>query len=399
MNHLERGPLPEAPPPLAGEITRWALAAEARRLPLTGLLSTLAEKLVSAGIRVSRMRTSVTTKHPEVFVRAVLWHSKRGTEVRDGLRTLISTPTFLESPVAKARNEGITIRCRLSGPDADLSYAICRELAEEGQTDYVVFPLEFGNGERTYFSFATDAPGGFSAEDLRVLEGIIPALAVRVEVESHSFALQSLLQVYLGQNAAARVLAGAFLRGTGEQIPAAIWYCDMRGFTQMADQRPASEVVRILDRFFEHVAGPIGPLGGEVLKLIGDAVLAIFPVREDGPEAACDRALRAAFAAVQGVKALNAEALGPEVDLGIGLHLGDVMYGNIGARDRLDFTVIGAVVNEVCRVEALCRSVGTPILMTAAFARSCPSARAESRGVHRLKGVGADLEVFSPAVE
>lgn len=378
------------------ELTRWILAPSTRGIPIDAFLVELSLKLHAHDIRVARMRTSVTTKHPEVFVRAVMWHETLGVDVRDGLRDLLTTPTFLASPVAKVRAEGVIVRCRLQGPNADLSYSLSRELAAEGLTDYVAYPLQFGSGERTYFSFATRAEGGFSDSTLAVFEQIAPALALRIEVESVELALKSLLQVYLGQNAAARVLAGSFLRGTGERIHAAVWFCDMRGFTTMADKKPAQEVVKVLDRFFECVAGPIGPLGGEVLKFIGDAVLAIFPVRNGAVQEACERALSAANAAVAAVAKLNSEGGEPSVDMGVGLHVGEVMYGNIGARDRLDFTVIGSVVNEVCRVESLCRTLGSPILMTAAFARHCSGAAVESRGVHTLKGVLEPQEIFAP---
>jgi len=380
----------------AVSITSHLLDAATRSRGLGETLTSLAARLHEAGVPVRRMRTSVTTKHPELFVLAVMWHAERGTDVRDGKRDLLSTPTFLESPVAKVRAGAPCIRCRLTGPDADLSYAIARELAAEGLTDYVVYPLIFGTGERTYFSFATDTEGGFSDDHLALLEALLPVLSVRVEVESVSYALSSLLQVYLGHNAASRVLAGGFLRGTGQPIHAAVWFCDMRGFTTLADRLPAAEVVTILDRFFESVAGPIAPHGGEVLKFIGDAVLAIFPVQADGAGAACERALAAAHAAVAGVRAQN--RTGTAVDLGIGLHVGEVMYGNIGAPNRLDFTVIGAVVNEVCRVESLCRSLASPILMTSAFAALCEPRRVESRGIHALKGVAAPQEIFAPAV-
>ncbi len=379
----------------AVSITSHLLDASIRGLGLEDTLASLAARLHEAGVPVRRMRTSVTTKHPELFVLAVTWHAERGTHVRDGKRELLSAPTFLESPVAKVREGAPRIRCRLTGPDADLSYAIARELAAEGLTDYVVFPLIFGTGERTYISFATDAVGGFSADHLGLLEALLPVLSVRVEVESASYALSSLLQVYLGHNAALRVLQGAFLRGSGQPIHAAVWFCDMRGFTSLADRLPPAEVVTILDRFFDSVAGPIAPHGGEVLKFIGDAVLAIFPVQADGAGAACERALAAAHAAVAGVRAQS--LAGHPVDLGIGLHVGEVMYGNIGAPNRLDFTVIGAVVNEVCRVESLCRTLASPILMTSAFAALCDHSRVESRGVRSLKGVAAPQEIFAPA--
>jgi len=381
----------------AVQITGWALDAATRSLGLAEALGGLGARLLAAGVPVRRMRTSVTTKHPELFVRAVLWHAERGTDVRDGRRDLLVTPTYLGSPVARVRAGEPRIRCRLTGPDADLSFAICGELAAEGLTDYVVYPLIFGTGERTYFSFATDADDGFSEADLSLFTALLPALSVRVELESANYALSSLLEVYLGHNAASRVLAGSFMRGTGQPIHAAIWFCDMRGFTTMADRLPATEVVKTLDRFFESVAGPIGPHGGEVLKFIGDAVLAIFPVLADGVGAACGRAMAAAKAAVDGVSLLNRSGEVPPIELGIGLHVGEVMYGNIGARDRLDFTVIGAVVNEVCRVESLCRALASPILMTAAFAAACDRDRVISRGVHELKGVAAPQEIYAPA--
>ena len=381
----------------AAQITCWALEPATRSLGLAEALGGLGQRLLAAGVPVRRMRTSVTTKHPELFVRAGMWHAERGTDVRDGRRDLLVTATYLGSPVAKVRAGASRIRCRLTGPDADLSFAICGELAAEGLTDYAVYPLLFGTGERTYFSFATDAAEGFSGHDLALFEALLPVLSVRVEVESANYALSSLLDVYLGHNAASRVLAGSFMRGTGQPIHAAVWFCDMRGFTTMADRIPATEVVRTLDAFFESVAGPIGPHGGEVLKFIGDAVLAIFPVLSDGAGAACGRALAAAKAAVRGVALLNRRGETPPIDLGVGLHVGEVMYGNIGARDRLDFTVIGAVVNEVCRVESLCRALASPILMTAAFAAACDRDRVRSRGVHELKGVAAPQEIYAPA--
>ncbi|MBM4358455.1 MAG: adenylate/guanylate cyclase domain-containing protein [Deltaproteobacteria bacterium] len=381
--------------PLAVELTRWLLEPAIRQLPLPLLLDALGTRLARSGIRVERLRTSATTKHPEIFVRAILWRAGVGTEMLDRPRTFTQSPAFLESPVARIRSGAERVRCRLQGPDADLSFPLCQELAAEGLTDYVIFPLVFASGERTYASFATDAPSGFSEEALAVFEALLPALSVRVELESQRFALDSLLRVYLGNNAAERVLAGSFLRGTGQPIEAAVWFCDMRGFTSLADQRPAGEMVRILDRFFEAVAGPIAQHGGEILKFVGDAVLAIFPVGREGPADACAKAFTAARVALEGVRALAGKDGLPDLELGIALHLGEVMYGNIGARERLDFTVIGAVVNEVCRVEGLCRTLG-PILMTADFARWCPHP-VESRGAHALKGVGEPRALFVPA--
>lgn len=380
--------------PLADSITSWLLATETRQLPIPDTLDGLARHLEESGITIRRMRTSATTKHPEIFVRAYRWDSEGGTVTLERQRGIVTQGAFQNSPLVPLQRGADRVRCRLAGPDADLRFDVCREFAQEGLTDYVVYPLPFSSGERSYISFATDDPEGFSDTGLALLAAVVPALTVRLELESLTFALDSLLRVYLGNNAAERVRAGAFLRGTGQPIDAALWFCDMRGFTTLADQRPASEVVAILDHFFEAVAGPIAPHGGEVLKFIGDAVLAIFPVGPAGPADACRRALAAARDAAKGVEALVARDGLPELGFGIALHLGQVMYGNIGARERLDFTVIGAAVNEVCRVEALCRTLG-PILMTEAFARHSES-DAESRGTHALKGVSAPQEIFAP---
>jgi adenylate cyclase len=382
-------------PGVAVSIQQWLLAAETRQRGLGEVLEGLAGALADAGLRVARVRTSVTTKHPELFSQVVGWRDGRGIEYAEGRRDLIQSARLLDSPVYRVLHGAARVRCRLIGPDADLSFPITQELAAEGLTDYVVFALVFGTGDRTFLSFASAAPDGFSDADLALLAALVPALSVRVEVDATRHAMSSLLHVYLGGNAAAHVLAGAFVRGSGQPIPAAVWFCDMAGFTELADHRPAAEVVAILDAFFEAVAGPIAPRGGEVLKFIGDAVLAIFPVGEAGCADACRRALAAAQDALAGVRALSAREGMPPLGLGIALHLGEVLYGNIGARDRLDFTVIGAVVNEVCRVEPLCRSLG-PILLTAEFAAASgvPVVRC---GTHRLKGVSAPREVFAPA--
>lgn len=236
-------------PPLADALQRWLLAPETRGRPLPDVLGALADRLIAAGVPVRRIRTSITTMHPEIFVRAVMWHAELGTDVRDGRRELLTTPTFLESPVAKVRAGADRVRCRLRGPDADLSFAICHELAAEGLSDYVVHPLTFGDGERTYVSFATDVEGGFSDDALAVFAALLPALSVRLEIDSSHYALESLLRVYLGNNAAERVLHGAFLRGTGQPIEAAVWFCDMRGFTTLADQDNGSADLPVSNTF------------------------------------------------------------------------------------------------------------------------------------------------------
>ena len=215
-------------------------------------------------------------------------------------------------------------------------------------------------------------------------------------LEASKHASRALLRAYLGPHASRRVLTGAFRRGTGESVRAVILFCDMRGFTSFSDSRPPAEVVRALDEYFDRVATPIEEAGGEVLKFIGDAVLGMFPIG-DQPTEACRRALESATKALSNLAELNGlrAARGDEpLGLGMALHVGEVMYGNIGARSRLDFTVIGSAVNEVCRVEALTRSLGCDLLLTKDFVREAKLERATSLGEHALKGVGGRIEVF-----
>jgi adenylate cyclase len=192
------------------------------------------------------------------------------------------------------------------------------------------------------------------------------------------------------------VLGGQFRRGTGTELEAALWFCDLRGFTELSDRLPARAVVGVLDRYFESVATPIEEQGGEILKFIGDAILAVFPIGDEGPGPACHRALAAAEAVLARVEAASRTEAEP-IALGIALHTGRVMYGNIGGLTRLDFTVIGASVNELCRVEAMCKSLGEPLLMTAAFAAALGDVELRSLGHHALKGVAKPQEILTQA--
>ena len=232
------------------------------------------------------------------------------------------------------------MRVRLG--EGELPFKTCSDLRAEGGTDYYAHGLPFANGQTSYISYATRAPEGFSGEALALLEGIRPFLARRLELESSYYGTRALLDVYLGKNAARRVLGGAFQRGKGELISAVVWFSDMRDFTALSDACAPAQVVEILDAYFDAVASAVAAGGGEVLKFIGDAVLAIFPVGDD-PRGACRRALAAAEAAFASLACLNEQRTAraeSALAIGVALHLGQVMYGNIGARDRLDFTVI-----------------------------------------------------------
>ncbi len=377
----------------ADSIVTWLLSPSSGAETPEALLAGLAGQLAATGTAVSRSSVSVLTLHPELFVRNIIWTASAGSTVIDRPNEIRSTPFYLESPPARIREGTDEIRCRLEGDTPDLRFNVCRDLHQAGYTDYTAMVVPFRDGRRTFVSWATERPGGFRDEDMARLRALVPALALRLELSSVEYAMRSLLDVYLGHNAARRILAGAFRRGGGETIRAAIWSCDLRGFTAMADRLPAAEVVATLDWYFETVCAPIAEGGGEVLKFIGDAVLAIFPAAGGEERGACRRALAAAKGAIAGIRRWN-EARPEPIGVGVALHLGDVTYGNVGAQRRLDFTVIGAAVNEVCRVEPLCKDLGRSLLVTDVFAACVDCPDLEALGTRALRGVAEPRAIF-----
>ena len=294
-----------------------------------------------------------------------------------------------------------TVRRRLVGPNAKLDFPLLKEIRGEGGTDYLCVPVEFSDGHVNTVSVTSDAPQGFSRQHLDRMYALLPLFARIVEVHAVRRLAADLLDVYVGHDAGRRILEGQIGRGDGQTIRAAIWTCDLRGFTPLADTLAGDDLIAILNDYFDRMVEPIETRGGEVLKFIGDSVLAMFPVLDGRAAAAvCGAALDAALEAAAGMAELNrarraAEA--PVLRFGLGLHVGDVIYGNIGAASRLDFTVIGPAVNLVNRLEHLSRKLDRPIVASSAAA-SCLPGRLESLGTHELKGVREPQEVFSVPV-
>ncbi|MFQ5416713.1 MAG: adenylate/guanylate cyclase domain-containing protein, partial [Myxococcota bacterium] len=307
---------------------------------------------------------------------------------------------FLSSPFVPIFSGRGGIRRRLSDPDAPLDFPVLRDLALAGASDYVAMPITFSDGQIHAITLATDAPDGFRTEDLGHLHEILPLVSRFVEVHSLRHRARTLLDTYLGEHTGGRVLDGLIRRGDGEVIPAVIWWADLRGSTTLTEQIPRQAYLSLLNRFFEATAGAVIDRGGEVLKFIGDAVLAIFPLR-DQPDAA-ERALRAAADALARIRKLNAACSGPNapnIAIALALHQGDVNYGNIGVAGRLDFTVTGPAVNEVARLEGLSKQLGRSVVASETFAELVPG-KLESLGVHELRGVKEPREVFGlPASE
>jgi adenylate cyclase len=372
------------------QINEWLSSERARQLTDVEVVTAFGERMAKLA-PVKRVATSVRTMHPEVFVRNMVWTAEKGTELSVRNHEMVDKSAYTASPIPEIYGGTHSIRVRLADPDSATGYEVCDQMREEGATDYIVYRLPLYDQTSSWVSYTTWEPDGFSDEHFATFESVLGTLSLRIALFSVLTAARSLLRTYLGPEASARVLRGAFTRGSGELMDAVIFTCDMRGFTTLVDSHPIEQVIQLLDAYFEAVAEPIGQHGGEILKLIGDAVLAVFPLTSDD---ACERALLAAEAALANVQKLTAPDGGPP-RIGIGLHVGEVLYGNIGASDRLDFTVIGRAVNEVCRIEAKCKELGVDVLLTRAIAGRLRGREVSSVGRHQLRGVSGDTELFT----
>jgi adenylate cyclase len=305
------------------------------------------------------------------------------------------------SPIRIAYEGGGPVRYDLTAPAQEGEFPILQDLRSEGYTDYVVHSVPFADGSRKALSLATQRAGGFDADELRLFEAMIPAVAFNLEVQALRRTARTLLDTYVGQQSGGRVLEGQIQRGTGETIRAVIWLCDLRGFTNLSEALSREVLIDLLNCYFGPMCDAVASQGGEILKFIGDAMLAIFPIGQDTANDTAKTCQAALIAAERAQAALREEnerrgrAGLPRIEYGLALHLGDVMYGNIGSDTRLDFTVIGPAVNLTARIESMCRQLGPQLLLSSEFVKSGGIA-AKSVGTFSLKGVGADQEIFVP---
>ncbi len=387
-------------------LTHWVMTEgrEIRETP--ALMDAFCRRLLAAGAPVWRVNWQILMLHPQLRGTTLIWHCDRPEVlVLERPHGSEHTEDYRQSPLRAVIEDGVEgLRHRLEVLEPPWPYHILGELKAAGATDYAAMPVRFSGGRRTCVTFATRRPGGFSVADLALFDGTLAVLGLLLEKLEFSRLAASLLDIYVGRHAGARILSGDIRRGTNASLRAVLWYCDLRGFTSLADRLPREEVIALLNGYFEVMGSTVQSHGGEILKFIGDAMLAIFPLGDGEPEPVIDRAavglaLAAARAAILGLAGLNAERAAwgqPIMHCGIALHLGDVMYGNIGAPDRLDFTVIGRAVNLVTRLEGLCKTLDRPLLTSAAFAESCDTPLL-SCGFQPLRGLRDPVEVFTVA--
>ena len=357
------------------------------------LLLHLCRRLVAAGVPLFRVAVFVSTLHPNVAGRAFFWREDaEEVEVDEADHAFMDTDEHLDSPLPVLRSSRREIRRRLAEADCPMDFPVLAELREQGATDYLLVPLEFMSGEVHGASFSTRRPGGFTEDQLAALRRVLPPLTRVAEIYQLARKAGNILDAYLGHQAGAKVLAGQIRRGDSEELHAVIWFCDLRDSTPLADSMSRAAFLQLLNEYFECVLGPVLERGGEVLRFIGDAALAIFPVG-DAPAKACEKAVAAAREAIERMVRLNERRETP-LRFGIGLHLGSVLYGNIGTPTRIEFTVIGAAANEAARIESLCKALETSLLLSEAVVRHLPG-RWKPLGRHALRGVGDEIELYT----
>lgn len=392
-----------------GEIGAWVVARGLAGASEKALLHGFCERCRQAGLDLSRASAVIDTLHPIYEGRAFRWRNDGVEEdsiveygpTNQGEAAANWQRSAFFHLLATGTNE---VRRQIGrGDPAD--FFNLEVMKAEGQTDFIALAHRFtgdgviGEMDCFYSQWATGHPDGFSEADLAALRRLVPSLGLAIKCASLARIAGTLVEVYLGRDAGQRVLGGRISRGVADRINAVLWYSDLRGFTAITDNAPPDEIIPLLNDYAEAVIASIHNSGGDVLKLIGDGTLAIF--KGVDPAEACQRALHAAAGLRRRIQALNeqrAEAQRPVTSVYLGLHIGEVFYGNIGSDDRLDFTVVGPAVNEVARIASMCRSVDRKIVLSSEFAAATAEAERMnfvSLGRFALRGVGHAKELFT----
>jgi adenylate cyclase len=390
-------------------ITDWLVRRGLEGVPEADLLRLFCEKCNGAGLPLARALAFIDTLHPVHEGTIYRWRNdnvEEPTYVQYGRSDQgAAAESWQRSPFYYLLQTGGEELRRRIGFGESPDFTIIQEMKDLGHTDYILFVHRFASGATIgemdcfYSGWSTRSPAGFSDDDVAALRRLVPALGLAIKSAALAEIADTLVEVYLGRDAGRRVLEGRIQRGVADRIEAALWFSDLRSFTRITDSAPPGEIIPLLNDYAEAVITAIHEAGGDVLKLIGDGTLALF--RTDDPAEACRRALKAEEILRTRVRELNEKrqaAERPVTSVYIGLHIGEVFYGNIGSVDRLDFTVVGPAVNETSRIASMCRSVDRPLLVSSTFADLLPAddrARLVSVGRFALRGVGHATELFT----
>lgn len=384
--------------PPGGDVVDWLTNGTRDERFIDNIFAEMCIRLQQAGIPLKRSTLHVLIQHPQWLGARIMWSDgMREAEIARVDYDVRERSEYIGSPANEIHDGATELRENLE-QDSSLGrkHAIYDEMRAKGLTDYVAWPLYHTLGKRHIVTFATDRPGGFDDVHIAGLKRVLPVLALVSEIRVKNRLARTLLETYVGSHAGELILAGAIRRGTGTTVRAAIMTCDLRDFTKISDNWPRDDVIDLLNDYFDAMSEPIARHGGEILKFIGDGLLAIFPLSQPN---ACANLLHAVTEARQAMVALNernsATSRAP-LNYGIGVHVGDVMYGNIGSSTRLDFTVIGPAVNMASRLEALTKQLGKTVLLSRAFAELVEREfELERVGEYEVRGFSEAIELFA----
>lgn len=391
------------PTPIIAWLVDQALVAA----PIEGILVGCAERINAGGLPLIRAHISSTTLHPQFEAVSRTWHRDGGAEAVGHVHGASLDEPWQRSPLYPLTQGNIgRVRHHLEAENTQ-DYPVLEDFRALGGTDYLALATPWGHDGRLpekikvgmLSSWVTDRPGGFRDGEIEALESVQRALASAVRISLNMEIAKTVMATYLGADAGRRVLDGEIRRGDVQIINAAILLTDLRGFTALSDRMPRHDLVPMLDDYLEAMAGPVEANGGQILKFLGDGLLATFALDDGSPPIICAAAMVAAQHALDGVAKLNASraAAGePTMALDIAMHVGDVLYGNVGARNRLDFTVVGPAVNEAARIETLCTDLDQHLLISRSFVEAAGAPdRFRSLGRHGLRGVREQQELFT----
>jgi len=383
---------------LSDGVVDWLTTGTHNERFIDNIFAEMCIRIQQAGIPLKRSTLHILIQHPQWLGARFMWaDGMREAEIARVDFDVRERPEYIGSPANEMQDGATEVQENLErDPALGRKHALYAEMRSKGLTDYIAWPLYHTLGKRHLVTFATDRRGGFEDTHIAALKKLLPVLALVSEIRIKNRLARTLLETYVGSHAGELILAGATRRGTGTTVRAAIMICDLRDFTKISDNWPRDDVIDLLNDYFDAMSDPIARHGGEILKFIGDGLLAIFPLSQPN---ACANLLRAVSEARQAMAALNARNNGTgraPLNYGIGVHVGDVMYGNIGSKSRLDFTVIGPAVNMASRMEALTKQIGKPVLLSRDFAELVPPEfELERVGQHTVRGFSDPIELFA----
>ncbi|WP_269581659.1 adenylate/guanylate cyclase domain-containing protein [Roseibium sp. Sym1] len=387
-------------PLVAADVVQW-LYSDAPQLKGTlEIVSELGDRLRAGNVPVDRVTTGIWVVHPNVRAEGSIWLSSGEPELILYTADSKTSDDYLKSPIRRVHETQQPVRVAIErDPDAAAEFPFVEQLKNDGYSDYIALPMPFSDGSVKVASFATKAPGGFTNSHISVFDSLIRPLALVCELKTLRRTAETVLDTYVGPRAGSKVLDGTTRRGEGEWIKAVVSFADIRGFTRLSNTLPADKIVLFLNKYFGAMTAAVEAHGGEVLKFIGDEVMAIFPYEsEDDAREAAHRALSAAHDTLTRIAEINAGNMcvqTPDLSVGIALHAGDVFYGNVGSETRLDFTVVGPVVNLAARIAELAKDLQRQVLVSDAIA-DLMGCRSGLFGRYQVKGFDDPVSVYSP---